>query len=1012
MERLSRRVCSAWVIGLLCLSNSLTAPTHLHGAESDHAKRVLFVSTGSRFSVGFPILEQSIIDRLRQLYPGALEFYGEYLDLVRFPRESYQRLFQNFLRDKYTDDPPDLIILTYVGNLGVAEKLLEQLFPMTPVVAAGLTEEEISANRAGSRLTGLAQRSDPNGTIELLRRLQPDIRRVVLIGGIADVDRQVMGRARQAAGSHGDRLEVELWDNRSLAVILDAVTTLPPKTAILFTRMFRDGAGRATISTNAAQAVAKVSNAPVYVMSDPMIGTGAVGGSVADIPSLGRRAGEIAQRILSGAEPTTLPLEIITQGVPIFDWRALQRWGIAENRLPQNSSLRFRPLSIWEQYRFYVIAGLMLVALQALMIAGLLVQRVRRRRVEAKLRESQEMMEMATTAAQLGLWARDVNGDDVWVNPVLRSVLGIGADEQMRAGDLLARIHPQDSPRVIAEVQRAQDTNTLFEGEFRTALADGRERWVLAKGSTVKVPGGPGVRRMGVLLDITARKKMEEELRESEERFRMMANTAPVLIWMSGPDKLCTFFNKGWLDFTGRTLEQELGNGWAEGVHREDFDRCLETYTNAFDARREFTMEYRLRRRDGEYRWVLDHGVPRSEADGSFLGYIGTATDITEIKRGEEALEKEHAFMRQVIDIDPNFIFAKDREGRFTLANQAVANAYGTTVENLLGKTDRDFNPNAEQVEFFHRMDLEVIDTLQERFIAEEPITDAKGNSRWLQTVKRPIVEADGSADQVLGASTDITARKAAEAELQRNRDELAHMTRVSTLGELAASLAHELNQPLGAILSNADAAEMLLAAEPPAINEVREILADIRSDDQRASEVIRGLRGLLRRQEVARESLKINDEVAAVLRLLTIDAARRKVTLKFEQAKDLPPVLGDRVKLQQVILNLVLNAIEATAELDEERRPVFVRSRAGDDGTITVSVSDAGCGIPPDKLAKLFEPFFTTKPAGMGMGLSIARTIVEAHHGRIWAENNPSGGATFYFTLPVSAECRAASVE
>jgi two-component system sensor kinase FixL len=296
---------------------------------------------------------------------------------------------------------------------------------------------------------------------------------------------------------------------------------------------------------------------------------------------------------------------------------------------------------------------------------------------------------------------------------------------------------------------------------------------------------------------------------------------------------------------------------------------------------------------------------------------------------------------------------------------------------------------------------------LQERFIPEERITDSKGNVRWLQTVKRPIVERDGSANQVLGSSSDISARKVAESELQRNRNELAHMTRVSTLGELTASLAHELNQPLGAILSNADAAEMLLTAEPPALNEVREILADIRADDQRASEVIRGLRGLLRRREIARESLQLNDAVGEALRLLNIDAAHRKVAVKFEPAKDLPLVEADRVKLQQVILNLVLNAIEATAELGEEWRHVVVRSRAGDDRTITVSVSDAGPGIPSDKLPKLFEPFFTTKEEGMGMGLSIARTIVEAHQGRIWAENNPNAGATFYFTIPVSVEGR-----
>jgi PAS domain S-box-containing protein len=1120
------RRCVSWFVGLLCLSITLPAPTNLSAAEGEYAKRVLFISTGSRFSIGFPIVEQSTLDRLRQLHPGSLEFYGEYLDLVRFPSASYRRLFRDFLRDKYAYDPPDLVILTYVGNLGLAEKFLEELFPNTPGIAVGLTEEELPAKRSGSRLTGLAQRSDPAGTIELLRRLQPETRRLVLIGGTADVDRHVMNRTKQALRSLGEPLAVEVWDSRSLADILDAVTSLPPQTAILFTRMFRDGTGRATISANAAQSVAKVANAPLYVMTDSMLGSGAIGGSMVDLVSLGKRAGELAHQVLNGADPRSLPLEIITQGVAIFDWRALERWKIPQSRLPQNSIVRFRPVSLWEQYRSYIIAGLIIFTLQTILIVGLLAQRGRRRRAEVELHKSQEMMEMATTAGGLGLWARDIPSDTVWVNPVLRSVLGLGENEPFRTRDLLDRIHPEDRARINDEVQRAQDENLPFEGEFRTVLPDNTERWILAKGSTVNL-WGVNVRRMGVLLDITDRKKMEEDLRESEERFRMMANTAPVLIWMSGTDKLCNFFNKGWLDFTGRTLEQELGNGWTEGVHGDDLARCMEIYTSAFDARREFSMEYRLRRFDGEYRWVLDHGVPRLEPGGVFLGYIGTATDITEIKRGEEkfrlaveaspsaivmadsqgrivlvnartealfgysreeligqaveilvpdrfrrnhpgdrahfaaapearsmgggrdlyarrkdgsevlveiglnpirtpeglliltsildisarkqaeeALKKERAFLRQVIDVVPNFIFAKDRAGRFTLANEAIAEAYGTTVDELIGKTDADFNTNAEEIEFFRRMDLEVIDTLKERFIPEERVTDSQGKVRWLQTVKRPLLEKVGFANQVLGASTDISERKKAEAELQRNRDELAHMTRVSTLGELTASLTHELNQPLGAILSNADAAEMLLMEEPPAVHEVREILADIRNDDRRASEVIRGLRSLLRKQEINRETLQINDAVAEVLRLLSIDAAHRKVVLEFTPGESLPVVEADRVKLQQVVLNLVMNAIEATADLAEDRRRVSVASRR-DNGTITIDIVDHGHGVPTEMLPRLFDPFFTTKKDGMGMGLSIARTIIESHGGKIWAENNPEGGATFYFTLPVRDEAR-----
>jgi signal transduction histidine kinase len=257
-------------------------------------------------------------------------------------------------------------------------------------------------------------------------------------------------------------------------------------------------------------------------------------------------------------------------------------------------------------------------------------------------------------------------------------------------------------------------------------------------------------------------------------------------------------------------------------------------------------------------------------------------------------------------------------------------------------------------------------------------------------------------AAMIAGLLLQRTRRHRAEAELQRNREELAHVTRVSTVGELTASVAHELNQPLGAILSNAEAAEMFLAANPPALDEVRDILADIRKDDQRASEVIRRMRSLLRKQELAPKSIEINEAMEEVFRLLATDASARKVAMKLERTAGLPRVWCDPVHFQQVVLNLVLNGMEAMADLSEEKRQVVVRTGPGENGTVKIAVADSGPGIPVDRLPKLFEPFFTTKKEGMGMGLSIARTIVEAHHGQIWAENNSRSGATFYFTVPV----------
>jgi two-component system sensor kinase FixL len=251
----------------------------------------------------------------------------------------------------------------------------------------------------------------------------------------------------------------------------------------------------------------------------------------------------------------------------------------------------------------------------------------------------------------------------------------------------------------------------------------------------------------------------------------------------------------------------------------------------------------------------------------------------------------------------------------------------------------------------------------------------------------------------------DVTERKQAELEAQRLEDEIAHVGRVSMMGQLASALAHEINQPLGAILRNAEAAELFMQSKTPDLEEVRAILADIRTDDQRAGSVIDRMRALLRRHVLDTQLLDLAELVGSVTQLARPDAAIRHVELKVNLPANLPPVRGDRVHLQQVLLNLILNGMDAMDEASQENRRVTVNARVDNARTVEIAVSDTGPGIALEKLAQIFDPFFTTKPTGMGMGLAISRTIVESHGGRLWGENNgDAGGATFRFTLP-SAE-------
>ena len=291
----------------------------------------------------------------------------------------------------------------------------------------------------------------------------------------------------------------------------------------------------------------------------------------------------------------------------------------------------------------------------------------------------------------------------------------------------------------------------------------------------------------------------------------------------------------------------------------------------------------------------------------------------------------------------------------------------------------------------------------QDEFEVEYRSVTADGITRSMAARGRVERGSHGQAIRVRGVSADITERKAAEAESHRQQAELAHVSRASTLGQLAASLAHEINQPLGAILRNAEAAELFLQQNPPDYEELRAILADIRQDDQRAGAVIDRMRALLKRRYLEFTFVSLAEILDQVAKLLRGELQSRQVTLAAELPANLPAVRGDRVHLQQVLLNLVMNGLDAMEHRPVRPQRLKVQIRQTDEQTVEVAVTDQGPGIPDDKLANIFEPFFTTKPKGLGMGLAISKTIIESHGGRIWAENNAGGGATFRFTLRIA---------
>lgn len=508
-----------------------------------------------------------------------------------------------------------------------------------------------------------------------------------------------------------------------------------------------------------------------------------------------------------------------------------------------------------------------------------------------------------------------------------------------------------------------------------------------------------------IIRDVTKRNQAEQVVKESEHRFRLVANTAPVLIWMSGVDKLCVYFNTLWLEFTGRSMDAELGNGWAEGVHPEDLQRCLDIYTQTFDRREEFSMEYRLRRHDGEYRWVLDNGVPRFHPDGSFAGYIGSCIDVTERKLAEEKLQASEQRSMQIARRSP-VAMAVEQDSGPTLYNDKFTALFGYSAEDL---------PSIAEWWSLAYPDEVYREKIKREW--EARVAEAITKRSEIVPLEATVRCKDGSYCDIefhfsclgkmnLVSFVDITERKRSELDRIRMREEIAHMNRVASMGQLAASLAHELAQPLTAILNNAQAAAHFASCLEPDLAEVRAALAEIREDDLRAKSILQNMRAMFQQHAIASQELDLNRIVDDVNQLTRNDALLRGVKLELVRAPGGVQVRGDEIVLRQVLLNLINNGIEAMKHLPSEKRILTVTTaidRSANSGTLVVE--DRGSGISEENKPKLFKPFFTTKSEGLGMGLSICRSLIQSLGGSISYEDRPKPGAAFRVELPLAGQ-------
>jgi signal transduction histidine kinase len=741
------RVC---LVPLIVLVISL----NVDGGEP---RRVLLLHSFGREFEPFSTFSDGFRSELARQSPQPLDFFDVALASARFesPEED---AFVDYLGALFGGRRVDLVVPMGGPAVRFAQKHRGRLFPDTPMLLASVDQRLFQRSVLAGNDAVIAVRHDLRLVVEAALRLLPDTTNVVVVFGNSPLEKFWVDEFIREIQSLTNHVGWESFSQLSFEQMKKRSATLPPHSVMIYGQVFVDAEGIPQKGDEALVNLHAAANAPIFGIHDFQLGQGIVGGPLVSVRELARQSALAAARILGGESPARFRPPPIGPGVPMYDWRELQRWNISERQLPPGSVVKFRVRTLWERRRGLIIAVLSVLVVQAALIAGLVVNLGRRRRAERSLRESEERMKLAASAAKLEMWEWDFASNKVWLNGRSRERMGAGNGDDSDYSRFMRTVHPDDRDGVAQALAKAISGDGSYEHMHRRVLSDGQVRWIAARGQVEFDANHKPAKMRGVGMDITARKVAEEQARESQ--------------------------------------------------------------------------------------------------------------------------------------------------------------------------------------------------------------TEAQ---RWQQ--------------------------------------ELAHLSRVSMLGELAGSLAHELNQPLAAIACSAEAAQLLMNDGRRNDEEVRDALKAVLEEGQRAGEIIAGMRAMLKKDPGQMVMQDMNLAVREVLEMVRSDLVIRHVTAALRLDPHLPRVRGHGVQLRQVILNLVVNACDAMSGVPVGRRKLTIESRRLTEAEVEVSVADSGPGFPEEMLRDPFELFRTTKAEGLGFGLAICRSIVTTHGGRLMAANNADKGATLRFTLPAQTE-------
>ena len=623
-----------------------------------------------------------------------------------------------------------------------------------------------------------------------------------------------------------------------------------------------------------------------------------------------------------------------------------------------------------------------------------------RKQAEQALAASERALQETVDAIPIQVICNTVTGLYESANRPWHDYTGLSPDAAQGRGWQQA-FHPDDLPHLVDAWSRMLRSGEGGDTEGRLRRADGVYRWFLMRSSPLRNANGKVVRWYSTNVDIERRWGAEQALAESERSLRQTIDTIPAIVFSDDADGSNEHISDGWHDYTGVPAEQSAGFGWADAVHPDDRSAMMARWLTIRETGESTQMEARVRRHDGVYRWFLFSVASLRDPAGKISKWFSTVTDIEDRKQAEAELRRGEAMLAQGEAVSETGSFLWNLETREIRWSEQLSRIFRfeigsrVTIRRIAERTHPLDRALAE--EMANKARAGVDSEYEYRLLLPD------GAVRHMHFVAKSTRDSAGRLEY-MGTIQDITDRKLAEQEHDRVRSELAHAARAMSLGVLTASLAHEVNQPLAGIITNANTCLRMLSADPPNVKGALETARRTIRDGNRAAEVVSRLRTLFSKKEFVTETVDLSDAGREVLALSMHEFQRHHIIVFAEFAKTPVEVVGDRVQIQQVMLNLLLNACDAIKGNAEGLPRIIVMTTADDGaGACTFTVHDSGPGIPPGTLGKLFDAFYTTKPDGMGIGLSVSRSIIDRHRGRLWADDSERG-AIFAFSIPSAA--------